>query len=109
MERTAGDRRLRAPTKDDADWSLLEISGSGIEATTAFAEDGSVVFRLFNAEGDATPKRLTVNARVTRAQLMELDGRTLQDLPVEQSPGGTTRVTVTMPRFAVRTLRCEFA
>lgn len=97
------------PTKDDTHWSLLEISGTGIEATTAFAEDGSIVFRLFNAEGDATPKQFTFGARLTRAHLVELDGRTLQDLPVEQSPSGTSSVTFAFPRFAVRTLRCEFA
>lgn len=98
-----------APTKDDAHWSLLEIDSPGIEVTTAFAEAGAVVFRLFNAEGDATPKRLIFGARLNSARLIELDSRVIQDLAVKQSPGGASSITVTMPRFAVRTLRCEFA
>lgn len=97
------------PGKDDAHWSLLDIAGSGIEVTTVFADGKCITFRLFNAEGDPTPKRLTFGTTLTRARLIELDGRTLQDLPVELTSAGTSAVTFAMPRFAIRTLRCELA
>jgi len=75
--------------------------------TTTLAENGQLLVRLFNAEGPAGPKRLVLDARVARATLVELDGRTIEQLPVDHAADGTSIVKVTMGRFAVRTVRCE--
>jgi alpha-mannosidase len=102
-------RSAVAPAKDDLEWSLLDATQGGIEVTTAFVENGELALRLFNAEGDATPTRLTLDARVSRVQQVELDGRVVAELPMERSPAGANVVTVAMPRFAVQTLRCSLA
>jgi alpha-mannosidase len=99
--------RCVAPGEDDATWSLLDASDGGVELTTAYVADGDVVARLFNAEGDPTPKRIALDARVRRVQLVELDGGVIEELPVTRDAGGAASVTVTMNRFAVRTLRCK--
>lgn len=98
-----------APAGDDASWSLLDASDNGFEATTASADGDDVVIRLFNAGGDAAPKTLTIDGRIRRIKRIELDGRIVNDLPVERIAGGISRVTIAMPRFAIRTLRCELA
>ena len=73
---------------------------------TAFSDGGRVMVRLFNAEGEhAVPKRLTLDGRIRRASLVELDGRADSDLPVERAANGMSAVTLAMLRFAVRTLR----
>jgi alpha-mannosidase len=99
--------RGNAPAGDDASWSLLDASDSGFEVTTAFAEGGDLLIRLFNAEGDAAPQTLTIDGRIRRIKRIELDGRIVEELPVERGNNGTSRVTIAMPRFAVRTLRCD--
>ncbi|HEY2586354.1 MAG TPA: twin-arginine translocation signal domain-containing protein [Tepidisphaeraceae bacterium] len=101
--------RCGAPATEDSQWSLLDAAESGVEVSTVLVEDGRVLVRLFNAEGDAVPKRLLVDGRVRRARLVELDGRPITDLPVERAANGKCAVTLSMPRFAVRTLQCEFA
>ncbi len=101
-------KRCAEPSKDDSAWSLLDASEGGIEVTTAYVEDGAVLVRLFNAEGDSAPRRIALDRRVRRVQLIELDGRLVKELPIERDAGGTTAVTVAMGRFAVRTLRCSW-
>jgi alpha-mannosidase len=102
-------RRTAAPDKDDPAWLLLDATEGGIEVTTAFVENGELVLRLFNAEGDETPAKLALDARVRRVRRVELDGRFVAELPLERRPDGANAVTVAMPRFAVQTLRCSLA
>ncbi len=99
-------RRCAAPANDDSEWSLLNISENGIDVTTALAENGNLVIRLFNAEGDSTARRITLDGRIRRVQLVELDGRLIEELPIDRDASGATTVTVAMGRSAVRTLRC---
>jgi alpha-mannosidase len=71
-------------------------------------DDGQLLVRLFNAEGDATPRRIKLDERVRRVELVELDGRVVRELPIDRAAGGGT-VSIAMPRFGVRTLRCTTA
>ena len=101
--------RCAEPATDDAAWSLLDASDGGLEVKAAFVENGDVLVRLFNAEGDATPRRIAVDGRVRRVQMVELDGRLAKELPLQRDAAGEAAVTVTMNRLAVRTLRCSLA
>jgi alpha-mannosidase len=102
-------RPCAAPRQDDTHWSLIDATDTGIDVTTALADNGDVLVRLFNAEGDAAPARLTLDRRVRRVQRVELDGRAIEELPVERGADGAPRVTVRMGRFVVWTLRCTVA
>ena len=97
--------RCVASPEDQSAWSLLDASEGGTEVTTAYVEDGEVLVRLFNAEGDSTPGRIALDGRVRRVRLVELDGRVVEELPITRD-GAVNSVTVTLHRFAVRTLRC---
>ena len=76
---------------------------------TAFVENGDVLVRLPNAEGDATPRRIALDGGVRRVQMVELDGRLAKELPLQRDAAGAAAVTVTRNRFAVRTVRCSLA
>lgn len=93
-------------SKDDETWSLVDASDGGFEVTTAYVEGGDVVVRLFNAEGDASPTRVVLDGGVRRVQLVELDGRPVEELPIRRDAGGANAVTIRVGRFGVRTLRC---
>ena len=98
--------RCAAPPKDDVEWSLLDASEGGFEVSTSFVEDGHVFVRIFNAEGDSAPRGIRLDGRVRRVELVELDGRPIEELQLQREAGGRAVVTVAMARFAVRTLRC---
>ncbi|HEX5242081.1 MAG TPA: glycoside hydrolase family 38 C-terminal domain-containing protein, partial [Tepidisphaeraceae bacterium] len=102
-------KRCSASSHDDSHWSFLDASGSGFEVTTTFVENGAVMIRLFNAEGNDTPHRITLDRRIRHVQRVELDGRTIEDVPVERGATGESLITVGMRRFAVQTLRCTLA
>jgi hypothetical protein len=42
----------------------------------------------------------------SRVELVELDGRTIEPLPVTLADDGRYEVRLAMPRFGIRTLRC---
>jgi alpha-mannosidase len=96
------------PARDDAQWSLCDASGTGWEVTTGFVEGGQALLRLFNAEGDAGPQELALAPSVQKAELVELDGRLIGELPIGRAASGNT-VRLSMPRFGVRTLRLSVA
>jgi alpha-mannosidase len=78
--------------------------------TTAYVEGGKVLVRLFNAQGEAGPRRVALNRHLDRVELVELDGRRIKELPIERGGDGAgSAVTVSMDRFAVRTLRSSLA
>lgn len=87
--------------------SLVSVSGGGIEFPTAFCQGRNLFVRLFNAEGDAGPRTVGFDVRPARVDLVELDGRTTRRLEVRRAAGGRWEVEVDLPRFAIRTLRCE--
>jgi hypothetical protein len=41
-----------------------------------------------------------------RVELVELDGRTIKELPIQRTAEGRYAVQLAMPRFGIRTLRC---
>lgn len=84
--------------------SLIDVTGTGWQVTAVLADGNAVLVRLFNAEGDARAKKLTVGGRADAAELIELDGRLKRSLPQQRSRYATT-LTLDMPRFGLRTIR----
>jgi len=85
--------------------SLVRVSGSGIEIPTLLMDGDDLLVRLFNAEGDDSVRRVSLAAKPSRAESVELDGRVVEQLPVRQSPDGRYEVELALPRFGLRTLR----
>jgi hypothetical protein len=65
--------------------------------------------RLFNGEGDAAERTVSLDVRPLRVDLVELDGRAVRQLDVRRGSGGRYEVKLALPRFGIRTLRCELA
>ncbi len=87
--------------------SLVSVTGGGIEIPTVLVDGRHLLVRLFNGEGDASERTVSLDARPLRVDLVELDGRVLRPLPVQRGRNGRYEVKISMPRFGIRTLRCE--
>ena len=85
--------------------SFITIDKHGVEITSMVFEGDDLLVRLFNAEGDSTPQKVTFDASVTTAELVELNGKKKQVLKVMPVPGGKTAVSLTIPRFGFRTIK----
>jgi hypothetical protein len=87
----------------------VSVSGTGIEIPTLLFNGRNLSVRLFNGEGDAAERTISLGVRPVRVDLVELDGRTVRRLEVRPASGGRYEVKLSLPRFGIRTLRCELA
>ena len=79
--------------------SLIKIQGSGLDVTAMNVDGNNITVRVFNAEGDGSPKKMTFDGNAVKAELVELDGNKKQDLQLEKGADGKTSVMVSMPRL----------
>jgi alpha-mannosidase len=89
--------------------SLVSVSGRGVEIPTLLFEGRNLLVRLFNGEGDAEERTISLDVRPRRVDVVELDGRAVRQLEVRPGSGGRYEVKLSLPRFGIRTLRCEMA
>ena len=89
--------------------SLVSVSGAGIEIPALLFQGRNLSVRLFNGEGDASEQTISLGVRPLSVDLVELDGRLVRRLDVKPASGGRYEVKLSLPRFGIRTLRCELA
>lgn len=83
--------------------SLLSLDGTGYQLSSlTVADDGDVLLRLFNADGDARPHEVALGFPV--ASVVEVD---LQGHETGRPKLADGRLTVQMPRFGVRTYKIK--
>jgi alpha-mannosidase len=70
-----------------------------------FQSDGAVYVRLFNASGEDTPQELGIGFEARSIELVELDGRIIEQLRPKVVDGGKRTISLSMPRYGIRTLR----
>jgi alpha-mannosidase len=87
--------------------SLISVTGGGVEIPTVMVDGRHLLVRLFNGEGDAAERTVSLYARPVRVDLVELNGRVSRPLTVQRARDGRYEVKISMPRFGIRTLRCE--
>jgi len=93
------------PAAGDNYRSMVNVSGSGFDITAMKADGNDMSIRVFNAEGDDAVHKITFDGSVSKAELVELDGRKKQGLDIQKDAAGKATVTVSMPRFGIRTIK----
>jgi alpha-mannosidase len=86
--------------------SLIDVTGTGLQVTTALVDGGDLLVRLFNVEGDNKIKKIIIGGNATAAELVELDGRVKEKFKMQKGKLNTV-INVAMPRFGLRTLRLK--
>lgn len=85
--------------------SLLDIEGSGWQVSALTMEGSDLLVRLFNAEGDSTAKKISVDLNIKDAHLVELNGDKGTDLKITGGRDSRSTIELAMPRFGFRTIR----
>lgn len=93
------------PAADTSTRSLLDVSHTGWEISAAFLRGHDLYVRVFNAEGDAQAHQLAFDGVAERVQLVELNGRVIQDLSPLPGKAGESLVSLSLPRFGIRTIK----
>ncbi len=83
--------------------SLIDLSTSGYQISTAYArEDGKILIRLFNAEGDASLQKITFGMSLASVEEVDLNGDILTQRKILKH-SGKTELEIAMPRFGIKT------
>lgn len=85
--------------------SLIDATGTGLELAGTYFQGNDLIVRVFNAEGDASPKTLRYNGHADKIQLVELDGSVKADLATPRNEKDQTLLSLTLPRFGIRTIK----
>jgi alpha-mannosidase len=95
------------PPKGSETRSLVSVSGGGVEVPTLLVEGNHMFIRLFNSEGSASRRLVSMRSKPVQVDLVELDGRIIEKLQAERASDGRYEITIALPRFGIRTLRCQ--
>jgi alpha-mannosidase len=87
--------------------SFLDLTGSGWEVTALMVDGKNLLVRLFNAEGDGAPRRLRFDGRAAEVDWVELNGAVRGRMETAPEAAGHRAFTLAIPRFGIRTLRCD--
>jgi alpha-mannosidase len=94
-----------SPDFSDYRKSLIDVTGTGLEVPALMFQGNDLIVRIFNAEGNAASKEIIYNGNARKVQLVELNGEVAGDLEMQKNRTGGNIVTVTLPRFGIRTIR----
>jgi alpha-mannosidase len=92
-----GDPRLKR--------SLIDPGKSGWVVPAMFDRDGALYVRLFNATGDGAARDLNIGFEAGKVEVVELDGRVIEELKSVVDDAGQRTIRLRIPRFGIRTLR----
>ncbi|MEX2594492.1 MAG: glycoside hydrolase family 38 C-terminal domain-containing protein, partial [Anditalea sp.] len=94
-----------APLANGTSRSMVSVSGVGLEVGTLLFDGPDLLVRLFNVEGEDDTQKISFDGKSDRVDLVELNGDLVESLRVENDGTARTAVTVSVPRFGIRTLR----
>jgi len=93
-------------SKLSASRSFVNIDRPGFEISSMTFVGDTLLVRVYNAEGDASPRKLTLDAKIGKAELVELNGAVKEEASVDARDKNTV-ITLAMPRFGFRTLKLK--
>jgi alpha-mannosidase len=87
-----------------AEKSFVTLDQKGWELVSAEERDGSLYIRIFNAEGDAAPGKVTFGFNPGTATLVKLNGEEDGKVAITKTTAGY-EAALAMPQFGFRTLK----
>ncbi len=84
--------------------SFISINKPGFEISSMIFNGDTLLVRIYNAEGDASPRKITFNGKIEKAELVELNGA-IREVMKTNADGKNTTTEVAMPRYGFRTLK----
>jgi len=85
--------------------SMLSINSTGYEITSLKTENNDLIIRVFNAEGNAAPVKMTFDGLADHADLVELSGQVKRKITLHRNSDGKTTFLLSMPRFGLNTIK----
>lgn len=92
-----------SPSAELTNKSLVDFSNAGYQISAArMTDDGQILMRLFNAEGDGASRKVTFAMPLSGVEEVDLNGKLIQRKEIKRR-SDKTEITISMPRFGIRT------
>jgi alpha-mannosidase len=85
--------------------SIVDLGDSNWQIPAIFERDGALYLRLFNSHGDDLPQQLKLGFQAKTIELVELDGRVIDELTPSSHNSGQPTIELRIPRLGIRTIR----
>lgn len=82
--------------------SFVNLQNTGYQISAAKVTDGGILLRLFNAEGDNAMQKVILNIPLASIEEVDLNGKPLEQKTIKEYTG-KTEMSVSMPRFGLKT------
>jgi len=93
------------PVQKNMSWSFVTINKPGFEVSSMTYQGDTLLLRIFNAEGDQSPRKITIAGKIKMALLVELDGSIKGKVRTQAASSNKTAFDLAMPRYGIRTLK----
>jgi len=97
--------RVGDPAPQGDERSLLSMDAAGIEISSLGTSGNDLLVRLFNAEGDAKPRKLMLGFETDAAEEIALNGEGIKKLSILKDASGRKYLEISMPRYGIRTIK----
>lgn len=82
--------------------SFVDLQDTGYQVSAARLQDGKILLRLFNAEGDDMQRKIMFDMPLSSVEEVDLNGDSIERKKI-RTRGGKTEMTISMPRFGIKT------
>lgn len=82
--------------------SFVNLQNTGYQLSAAKVQGDQIMIRLFNAEGNGAAQKVTFSMPLSGVEEVDLNGKCLERKKIK-TRSGTTEMSVSMPRFGIKT------
>ena len=82
--------------------SFINLQNTGYQVSAVYLENGKIVLRLFNSEGNGKLQKVTFDMPLSSVEEVDLNGKCVEKKNIK-TRAGKSDMMISMPRFGVRT------
>ena len=82
--------------------SFIDLQNTGYQVSALQMKDGKVLLRLFNSEGDEKLQKVTIDMPLSGVEEVDLNGQCIERKKIK-TRAGKSEMTISMPRFGIKT------
>lgn len=82
--------------------SFVDLRHTGYQISAARLQDGKIILRLFNSEGDGKRRKVIFRMPLAGVEEVDLNGKCIEKKKIKAC-SGKSEMVVSMPRFSIKT------
>ena len=85
---------------------FVDLQNTGYQVSAAKLQNGKILLRLFNAEGNDMRRKITLGMPLSGVEEVDLNGNCIERKKIN-TRDGKAEMTISMPRFGIKTFMID--